>query len=459
MDTSSMTAILQHQRDYFRSGITMDPDFRIIQLKQLRKAILDYEDKIYKAFRSDFGKAEFEVFETEIGLTLDEISRHISHLKSWARPRKVRTNQLLHFSSSSHVLMEPYGLVLIISPWNYPFLLLFHPLVGAISAGNVSALKPSEFTPAVAGVMEEMVREYFDPKFISFHTGGIETGKALLQEKWDFIFFSGSPAVGRIVMEAASRHLTPLILELGGKSPCIVDADANLKVAAKRIVWGKFLNAGQTCIAPDYLFVHASVKDELLGYMKEAIHSFYGERPRESKDFAKIVNESKTQRLARFLEKGTIVAGGETDIREHYFAPTIIDGISPADPVMQEEIFGPILPVMEFNQLEEVIDYVNDNPKPLALYYFSENRARQQEVLKRTSAGGCCINDVLTHIANPNLPFGGVGNSGTGRYHGRFSFESFSNPKSVLRKSAAVDIPVRYPPYARKLWILKLLLK
>jgi len=459
MIIESIPSILQSQRDFFNSFKTRDLDFRIEQLKTLRKAILAYEDRLYEAFRTDLGKSKFEVYETEIGLVLEEVGTHIHKLHYWAKPVKTGTNQLLHFWSTSRIYKEPFGIVLIMAPWNYPFQLLINPLVGALSAGNCAALKPSELTPAVAGVMEEMITEFFDPAYISFFNGGVELSKALLKEKWDHIFFTGSPAVGKFVMESAARNLSPVILELGGKSPCVVDADANLKVAASRIAWGKFLNAGQTCIAPDYLFVHSSVKTEFLKLLSNKITQYYGSDPKENKDYTRIVNESKTQRLASFLGRGKIIAGGEVSVADRYVSPTVIDGINPGDPVMQEEIFGPVLPVMEFTQIEEVIRFINSNPKPLALYYFSENKSLQAEVLGKTSSGGACINDVITHVANPKIPFGGVGNSGMGKYHGRFSFEAFSNQRAVLKKSTRIDIPVRYPPYKGKFSLLKMVLK
>jgi aldehyde dehydrogenase (NAD+) len=459
MNHDLITSTLRFQRDFFNSHKTKDLEFRVEQLKILRKAILTYEDRLYDAFFKDLRKSKFETYETEIGLVLEEINRHICNLHHWAKPLKVSTNQLLHFWSKSSINKEPYGLVLIMAPWNYPFQLLINPLVGAISAGNCMALKPSELTPNIARVMEEMIAEFFESQYISLFNGQMELSQALLQQKWDLVFFTGSPAVGRIVMESAARNLSPVVLELGGKSPCIVDADANLKVAASRIVWGKFLNAGQTCIAPDYLFVHSSVKAELLRLMSKKITQYFGTKPGESADFPRIVNETKTQRLAGFLGKGNVIAGGEVNIQERFVSPTILDNISAGDPVMQEEIFGPILPVMEFGSVREVTDYISSNPKPLALYYFSEDTVKQAELLGKTSSGGACINDVITHVANPNLPFGGVGNSGMGKYHGKFSFDTFSHQRAVIKKSTRVDVPVRYPPYRGKLWILKKLLK
>jgi aldehyde dehydrogenase (NAD+) len=459
MNISSIPSILQAQRDYFLTHKTKDLEFRAEQLRILKNAILNYEDRLYKAFWKDLRKSKFETYETEIGLVLEEIDRHIHRLHSWARPLKVSTNQLLHFWSKSSIHKEPYGLVLIMAPWNYPFQLLINPLLGAISAGNCVALKPSDLTPNIAGTIEEMIKEFFEPQYISLFNGEIELSQALIKQRWDLIFFTGSPAVGRIVMESAARHLTPLVLELGGKSPCIVDADANIEVAASRIVWGKFLNAGQTCIAPDYLFVHSSVKARLIRLMSEKITQYFGTKPGECIDYPGIVNEAKTQRLAGFLGKGDVAAGGEVDIQKCFVSPTILDNISPADPVMQEEIFGPILPVMEFSNMSEVIGFINSNPKPLALYYFSEDASNQNDLLMKTSSGGTCINDVITHVANSNLPFGGVGNSGMGMYHGKFSFDAFSHHRAVIKKSTRVDIPIRYPPYRGKLWMLKKLLK
>ncbi len=456
---SQIPLILQSQRDYFFTFKTLDTEFRIEQLRKLKKAILAYEDRIYEAFWKDLRKSKFETYETEIGLVLEEIGNHISHLHHWVKPEKVRTNQMIHFWSGSKIYKQPYGLALIIAPWNYPVQLLLNPLVAAIAAGNCVALKPSELTPSIAGLLEEMIREYFEPQYVSIFNGDVEVSRELLRQKWDFIFFTGSTTVGRIVMESAARNLTPVVLELGGKSPCIVDDDANLKTAAARIVWGKFINAGQTCIAPDYLFVHKSVKTELLRLMGEKINSYFGKNPKESDDYPRIVNESKTQRLAGFLATGRVVVGGEADIREQYISPTILDSIKPTDPVMQEEIFGPVLPVLEFGEISEVINYINSNPKPLALYYFSEDSSRQEFLLSRTSSGGGCVNDVISHIANSSLPFGGTGESGMGAYHGQHSFETFSHKRSILKKSTGYDLPVRYPPYKGKLWMLKMFLK
>ena len=450
---------VKHQRLFFNSHQTKDIDFRISQLKTLRKAILTYEDRLYEALWKDLHKSKFEAYATEIGLVLTEIGKHIRHLRKWAKPERVCTNQMIHFWSISRIYKEPYGMVLIIAPWNYPFQLLINPLVGAISAGNCVVLKASEYTPHTAEVMGMMIREFFPPEYITLFGGGRTANQVLLSQVWDYIFFTGSPVVGKIILEAAAKNLTPVSLELGGKSPCIVDRDANLKVAASRIMWGKFINAGQTCIAPDYLFVHQSVKKELMELMKQKIGEYFGENPKISPDYVRIATVPKTERLAVFLKSAHVVTGGDIDVEARYIAPTIIDAVKPDDPVMQEEIFGPILPVMEFNDLSEVTDYVNSHPKPLAFYYFSDSRSKQKEMLRTTSSGGGCINEVLMHIANDRLPFGGVGNSGIGHYHGKYSYEVFSHARSIMKKANFIDIPIRYAPYNNKIKLIKMLIK
>ncbi|MCX6278767.1 MAG: aldehyde dehydrogenase [Bacteroidetes bacterium] len=449
----------EQQRNFFNSHQTKSVDFRIEQLKILKKAIIAYEDRLYEALWADLHKSKFEAYATEIGIVLTEIGAHLCHLRKWAKPKCVPTNQMIHFWSTSKIYKEPYGRVLIIAPWNYPFQLLINPLVGAISAGNCVTLKASEFTPRTSEVMGQMIREFFKPEYITLFGGGRAANQALLQAQWDYIFFTGSPLVGKVVMEAAAKNLTPVSLELGGKSPCIVDKDANLKVAASRIVWGKFINAGQTCIAPDYLFVHKEIKVELLNLMKQKIRDYFGGNPENSPDYVRIATVPKTERLAAFLRDAKIFTGGEINIQQKYIAPTIIDSVKPDDAIMQEEIFGPILPVMEFDDLEKVISFVNARPKPLAFYYFSNDCRKQKEILRKTTSGGGCINDVLMHIANDHLPFGGVGNSGIGSYHGKYSFEVFSHARSILKKANFLDVPVRYAPYGGKIKLLKMLIK
>ena len=457
--TEQIPQSVELQKQFFGTHQTKSIDFRIEQLKILKKAIMAYEDRLYEALWADLHKSKFEAFATEIGIVLTEISAHLKHLRKWARPKCVPTNQMIHFWSTSKIYKEPYGRVLIIAPWNYPFQLLINPLVGAISAGNCVTLKASEFTPKTAEVMGQMIREFFKPGYIALFGGGRAANQALLQEQWDYIFFTGSPLVGKVVMEAAAKNLTPVSLELGGKSPCIVDKDANLKVAASRIVWGKFINAGQTCIAPDYLFVHKDIKAELLNLMKGKIRDYFGENPKNSPDYVRIATISKTERLAAFLNGAKIFTGGDINIQEKYLAPTIIDSVKPDDPIMQEEIFGPLLPVMEFDDLDKVISFINSRPKPLAFYYFSTNSRKQKEILTKTTSGGGCINDVLMHIANDHLPFGGVGNSGIGSYHGKYSFEVFSHSRSILKKANFIDVPIRYAPYGNKIKLLKMIIK
>ena len=448
---------LAEHRKYFYTHETKDVEFRLSQLKKLKRAIRKYEEPLYDALWKDLHKSKFEAYGTELGLVLEEISLHIKNLKAWASPKKVKT-PVLHYKSESFIHYEPYGVALIVAPWNYPFQLLINPLVSAISSGNTVMLKTSPYTPETARVMDEMISETFDEKYISIYHGGREVNKHLFEEQFDYIFFTGSPMLGKIVMKMAAEHLTPLTLELGGKSPAIIDADANLEIAARRLIWGKLINAGQTCIAPDYVFIHSDVKDKVLELMKENIHDFYGENPQESPDFPRVVNQANIVRLTQLMKTETIYTGGQVDAEDRYIAPTILTDVSPESPIMQEEIFGPILPVLEFNHIDEVVDYVNANPKPLAMYYFSESNAKQKDIMNRTSAGGGCINDTLMHIANNNLPFGGVGNSGMGLYHGKYGFEAFSNLRSIIKKSTLIDVPVRYAPYEDKLGMIKMLI-
>jgi len=447
---------LESQRAYFATHQTRDVGFRLTQLRKLRQAIDQYRGKIEQALWDDLHKSPEEAFLTEISIVTGEIDNHIKHLKKWAKPKRVATPiQLL--PSSSKIIYEPLGVALIVAPWNYPFQLLINSLVGAISAGCCSILKPSPDAPTIARVMEEMIHEHFAPEYVSVVQGGRETNTRLFAQRFDIIFFTGSPKVGKVVMEAAAKHLTPVVLELGGKSPCIVDADANLDIAAKRIAWGKLINAGQTCIAPDYLLAHQSVKDELLDKIAENIRSMYGPDIQQSRFYPRIVSERAMERLTGLLNQGTIHTGGEVDTSEKYIAPTIIDNVSPDFMVMQDEIFGPILPVITFEQIDEAIEYVNKNEKPLAFYYFGKNK-NAKEVLSKTTSGGGCINDTLLHIANHHMPFGGVGNSGTGNYHGRESFLAFSNQRSIVTSPTWIDLPFKYVPF-KYFWVLKRILK
>ncbi|MBD2180416.1 aldehyde dehydrogenase [Aerosakkonema funiforme] len=448
--------LVQQQRQFFSTGNTKDISFRIAQLQLLKQAILENKQAIANAVKADLKKPDFEIYLTEL-YVVKEIDYTIKHIKSWAKAKKVAT-PLEQFPSSAIIYPEPLGVVLIISPWNYPFNLMILPLIGAIAAGNCAILKPSEISLHTSKVLADIFQKNFDPAYIALVEGGVETSQQLLKEKFDRIFFTGGTNVGKIVMEAAAKHLTPVTLELGGKSPCIVDADTQIEIAARRIAWGKFINAGQTCIAPDYLLVNHNIKKDLLDAIKKCIQEFYGDDPAKSPDYTRIINKKHFSRLAAFLKDGEIIVGGETDAENNYIAPTVIDNVSLDAPIMQEEIFGPILPVITYNDLTEAISIVNDRPKPLALYFFSKNKDRQERILRETSSGGVCINDTIMHIGIPELPFGGVGDSGIGAYHGKTSFDTFSHQKSVLKNSFLVDMKLRYAPYQGKLNLLKRIL-
>lgn len=451
---TNIKELLDQQDAFFKTHQTKDVEFRIQQLKRLKQAILAYEERLTEALWKDLHKSRFEAYATEIGITLSEVSHHIRNLRKWSKPQRVHTNQLIHFWSTSKILREPYGRVLIIAPWNYPFQLVLNPLIGAISAGNTAVIKPSEFSVHTGKVVEEMLSEFFSPSYIKVFLGEKEMSQALLQNHWDYIFFTGSQQVGKIVMQAAAERLIPVSLELGGKSPCIVDQDANLKIAATRIVWGKFINAGQTCIAPDYLFVHKAIRANFTQLLREQIRTFFGEDPSKSEIFPRIIAVDKLERLKSYLLPEELERANEADPASRYFPPIILEGVTGDHPVMKQEIFGPIIPILEFTELQEVIDFINNNPKPLAFYYFSEDRKKQKMLFNQTSSGGGCINDVLIHFSSHSMPFGGVGRSGLGGYHGKSSFETFSHQRSVMQKTTLFDIPVRYPPYTR--WKLKM---
>jgi acyl-CoA reductase-like NAD-dependent aldehyde dehydrogenase len=445
--------ILQQQRKFLSTGKTKDIAFRLTQLKNLKQAILDNTDEIISALKADLNKPTFEAYLLEIGV-VKEIDYAIKNLKNWTKPKKVAT-PLEQLPGSAFIYPEPLGVVLIIAPWNYPFQLTISPLVGAIAAGNCAIIKPSEISPNTSSIIAKIFQKTFDPNYIAVVEGGVETSKELLQQKFDHIFFTGGTAIGKIVMEAAAKNLTPVTLELGGKSPCIIDSDINIEYTARRIAWGKFINAGQTCIAPDYLLVNQTIKKPLLESIKNCLQEFYGHDPEKSPDFGRIINQKQFNRLVELLKSGEIILGGKTNPETCYIAPTLIDKVSLDAPIMQEEIFGPILPILEYNNLEEAISLVNNQPKPLALYFFSKNQEYQQQILEKTSSGGVCINDTIMHIGISELPFGGVGNSGIGSYHGKASFDTFSHQKSVLKKSFLFDIKVRYAPYLGKLDLVK----
>lgn len=452
--SNDIQTILAKQRAFFATGKTKEYDYRITQLNKLLSLIKDNDQLILDALHADLRKPAIEGFGSEILGTLSEIKYIIKNLKAWMKPQKVSTPINL-FPSSSYIYTEPLGVVLIVAPWNYPFVLTMQPLVGAIAAGNCAILKPSEHTPHTSKVIATLINNNFDPSFITAIEGGIDTNQALLAEKFDHIFFTGGTAIGKIVMEAAAKHLTPVTLELGGKSPCIVDSDCNLEIAAKRIIWGKFYNSGQTCVAPDYLLVQKEVKSALIEQMIACLKTFFGENPQQSPDLGRIVNERQFDRLAGLLNEGRILVGGQSDRDDKFIAPTLIDQVSPNSKIMADEIFGPILPILEYDQLSEAIAFVNAQPKPLALYVFSKNKQNQDQVLQDVPFGGGCVNDTILHLGNPELPFGGVGNSGMGSYHGKASFDVFTHRKSVLRNSFRFGLNWRYPPYTMSLETLK----
>lgn len=448
---SLIEEIITRQRNFFATHQTKNLKFRLEKLGCFKKAIKKYETKITEALWKDLHKSYEEAYLTEISIVIQEIDNHISHLKRWSKPKWVATP--LHLlPSGSRIVYEPLGIALIMAPWNYPFQLLMNPLVGAISSGCCAILKPSPYTPHVAEVMEELIHETFDQDYIAITQGSRKVNEILLEQRFDIIFYTGSPAVGKVVMKAAAEYLTPVVLELGGKSPCIVDAKSNLDIAAKRIAWGKTINAGQTCIAPDYLLVHQSVKEELLKKIAAHIERMYGPDIRQSNYFPRIVNQQAFERLQKLMKHGMIRYGGQVDASERYIAPTLIDEIQSDFPIMQEEIFGPILPVIAFEHIDEAIAYINAHEKPLAFYYFG-GKKQAKEVFAKTTSGGGCINDTLMHIANHRLPFGGVGNSGLGKYHGHESFLAFSNLRAIVSSPTWIDLPVKYAPFKGFNWM------
>ncbi|MBQ9137485.1 MAG: aldehyde dehydrogenase [Alistipes sp.] len=443
--TEQIVALVAAQKEYFASGQTLSVSYRLTALRALKEAILKHEKALADALWTDLHKSYEEAYLTEISIVLGEIDNHISHLRRWATPEHCPT-PLKMFPSRSRIISEPLGNTLIIAPWNYPVQLLLNPLVGAISAGCTAILKPSPYVPAVAKALEALITETFEAEYIAVVQGNRDVNSALLEQRYDLIFFTGSPSLGRKVMSAAAKNLTPVVLELGGKSPCIVDSDANIATVARRIAWGKCLNAGQTCIAPDYLLVHQSVKDKLIDALRAEFKHLLGDDPKSAKHFVRIVNERAFDRLVGYLEGADIVIGGEHNRSERFIAPTVVDNVDPDSPIMQEEIFGPIFPIVTFKSTEEAVKFVTSREKPLALYYFGSNDGAKY-VLKHTSSGGACVNDTIMHIANENLPFGGVGNSGMSAYHGRDSFNVFSHRRAVVTTPTWIDLPFRYMPY------------
>ncbi|UHA74570.1 aldehyde dehydrogenase [Paenibacillus sp. 481] len=458
MTTLPFHEVFAQQQAYFRAGRTLHVNERRQALITLQAAIRRMEQPIMQALQQDLGKSQGEAYMTEVGVVLDEVRMAIKHVRRWAKPRKVRT-ALTHVGSRGMIVPEPYGCTLIISPWNYPFQLAIAPLIGAIAAGNTAILKPSELTPHTSACLAKLIRDTFDPQHVTVIEGGAETSQQLTALPFDHIFFTGSVAIGKIIMQAAAKRLTPVTLELGGKSPCVVHADADIRLAAKRIAFGKWTNAGQTCVAPDYIYVHRSRYDELIHELERAVQQFFGEDPLNSGEYASIVSKRHFERLATFMDNGAIAFGGSSDATTRRMSPTVLTDVTWEMPVMQEEIFGPILPVLTYDSFEEVERAIIERPKPLALYLFTNDRQLEQHVISRISFGGGCINDTLMHFATPYLPFGGVGESGIGRYHGHFSFQAFSHEKSVLRQTTWFDFSFRYPGSKHRFQLMRKLFK
>lgn len=454
---SSAADLVEKQRAYFNTGATRSIEFRKDQLSKFKKTFHDYEERIFEALKMDFNKPIFETYTTELGLILEEIGVMLKNIDKWATPQLVSTS-LGNLPARSYIYSDPYGVVLVIGTWNYPLLLTLMPVVGAIASGNTVVIKPSRTALNTYNVIAELIKECFDEEYVACLD--VESGHdEMLEQRYDYIFFTGGLTVGKIIARAAAEHLTPTTLELGGKSPCIVDETASIEVAARRIIWGKCINAGQTCVAPDYLLVHEKVKDKLFKAMEKVVEEFYGERPVKSIDYASIINDKHYDRLSSMLEEGTIVFGGRVDANKKHIAPTLVTDIDLDHPLMQDEIFGPILPAFTFSTLDEAFEIVKKYEKPLAFYVFSNNYKNQKRCMTELQFGGGCINDTVAHLLNPELPFGGVGSSGFGAYHGKHSFDTFTHYKGVMNKVTWPDIPLRYPPYSGKLNIVKKIIK
>lgn len=454
-----MHKLVEKQRQFFLTHTTLDIRYRREALKKLRSALRKWEPRICAALEADLGKCAMETYMTEIGMVQAGLSDALSHLSRWSRPKRVAA-PLAQFPSRCRVVPEPYGVSLIISPWNYPVLLCLDPLVAALAAGNCCVVKPSSMSPATSAVLAEMLSSIFSPAYVSVVLGGRESIGALLEQKFDYIFFTGSPKVGHVVMEAAARHLTPLTLELGGKSPCIVDESANVRVAARRIAFGKILNAGQTCVAPDYLMIHASRKEEFVAEYRAAVQEMLGEEPLQNKEFTHIINARHFERLCGLMRDARAVVGGRSDAESLRIEPTLLDGITPDSAAMQEEIFGPILPMMTWEKWNDVEDFVLSRPRPLASYFFTTDSSAEKRFIANLAFGGGCVNDTIIHLAVHGLPFGGIGDSGMGAYHGKAGFDTFTHHKSVLTKGNWLDLPFRYHPYnSLKSRILRLFLR
>lgn len=458
-NTYSMRELTARQKAFFYTGKTKDLRFREAALLRLEQAILKYEKDICRALKADLHKAPFESYMSEIGMTLSELSYMKKHMRGWARRRQVPT-PIAQFPAKSFVEKEPYGCVLVMAPWNYPFMLCMEPLIGALAAGNCCVVKPSNYAPATARILKQLLEEIFPPEYVTVVLGGREENQALLSLHFDYIFFTGGKTVGRLVMEKAAKHLTPVTLELGGKSPCIIDETADLKLAARRLAFGKFLNAGQTCVAPDYLLIQERVKEPFLQYLEQCLEKMYGKNPLDNPNYPRIVNRKHYDRLLGLMEEEQIFLGGACREETLQIAPTVLTGVTRTSKSMQEEIFGPILPVLTFRELLEAEEFVLEGEKPLALYLFTRSRKNEREVLQKLSFGGGCINDTIIHLATSHMGFGGVGASGMGSYHGKKSFDTFTHEKSMVKKSGFLDLPIRYHPYSgKKEKLLRLFLK
>lgn len=441
--------LIEKQRDFYNTNITKNIDYRIKALKRLKETITRNEEKINKALKEDLNKSAFETYMCEIGIVLNELTYTIKNVKKWSKVKKVKT-PISQYHAKSFIIPESYGLTLIISPWNYPFMLAIQPLISAISAGNCSIIKPSEYSPNTSKIIKEIIKETFDEEYVAVVEGGITESQELLNEKFDYIFYTGGIEVGKIIMEKAAKNLTPVTLELGGKSPCIIDETANLELAAKRIMFGKILNAGQTCVSPDYILVHNNVKEEFTKKIEKYIIEFLGNKPISNADYPKIINEKHFERLQNLITNENIIFGGNFDKETLKIEPTIIDNVKLDSPIMKEEIFGPILPILSFENIENAIEIVKKKEKPLALYLFTNNKKVENKILNEISFGGGCINDTIIHLASSELCFGGVGTSGMGTYHGKYGFDTFTHYKSILKKYNWIDMPMRYHKYTNK---------
>ena len=460
MEAQEIAKIIENQQKYFNTGATLSVKFRVEMLKRLHSTIKKYEKEILDAIKLDLGKSEYEAYMCEVGLALSEVSYMIRKTKRFTKEKRVHT-PLAQFASRSYKKPTPYGNVLIMSPWNYPFLLTIDPLADAIAAGNTVVIKPSAYSPNTSAVVDKIIKECYEENFVAVVTGGRKENASLLSQKFDFIFFTGSQAVGREVLRNAAEHLTPAVLELGGKSPCIVDSSAKLKLAAKRIVFGKFVNCGQTCVAPDYILCDKSIKDELVKEIVEQIKLQYTLNPLNNKDYGKIINEKHFDRILGLIDNNKVVLGGGSNKETLKIEPTVMDNVSETDAVMQEEIFGPVLPILTYESIDEVIDNLSNKDKPLALYLFSQDKETINKVTSRCRYGGGCINDTIIHIATTEMGFGGVGESGMGSYHGKTGFDAFSHYKSIVDKKTWLDLPMRYQPYKSKLnrFLIRLFLR